>query len=94
MYGLIGQILAQPGERSMLQGVFVGLVGQMPGCVSYVVAEDRENPDALWITEVWDSQEHHAASLELPVVKNAIALGRPHIVGFGHRFETTPVTGV
>ncbi len=43
----------------------------MPGCLSYVVARDPKDPDAIWITEVWDSKESHAASLQLPAVREA-----------------------
>ena len=45
------------------------------------------------ITEVWDSAELHHASLALPGVQQAIARARPHITGFGERFETEPVGG-
>lgn len=66
----------------------------MPGCLSYIVATDPTDADALWITEVWDSSASHKASLGLPMVKEALAAGRPLIVGFGERFETSPLGGV
>ena len=28
----------------------------MPGCLSYVVARDPTDADAIWITEVWDAR--------------------------------------
>ncbi len=94
MYGLIGKMLAQPGQRDALAAILLeGLVG-MPGCLSYVVAADPTNFDALWITEVWVSQQAHRDSLSLPSVQAAIARGRPLIAGFGERFETNPLGGV
>lgn len=65
----------------------------MPGCLSYIVAQDPTEADAIWITEVWATQESHGASLSLPSVKNAISLGKPLIAGFGERFETGPIGG-
>ena len=50
--------------------------GSMPGRLSYVVAEDPNDPDALWVTEVWVDQAAHRASLQLPAVQAAIAKGR------------------
>lgn len=94
MYGLIGQMMATPGQRETLVAILAEGTEAMPGCLSYVVAHDGENPDAIWITEVWDSKESHAASLKLPAVQAAIGKARPIIAGFGHRFETTPVAGV
>ncbi len=93
-YGLIGQMLSQPGKRDELVGYLRDATGAMPGCLSYVIALDSENPDAIWITEVWDSRESHAASLKLPAIQAAIAKARPIIAGFGQRFETVPVAGV
>jgi quinol monooxygenase YgiN len=65
----------------------------MPGCLSYIVAKDQSDPDTIWVTEVWDSQENHARSFALPSVQKAIEQGRPLIAGFGERFETNPVGG-
>lgn len=65
----------------------------MPGCLSYVVAEDHDGPDSIWVTEVWTSRESHLASLELSAVQSAIGRGRPLIAGFEQRVETRPVGG-
>ncbi|SEI82784.1 Quinol monooxygenase YgiN [Sphingobium sp. AP50] len=94
LYGLIGQMLASPGKRDELVGYLKEATRAMPGCLSYVVALDTANPDAIWITEVWDSRESHAASLKLPAVRAAIAKARPIIAGFPQHFETVPVAGV
>jgi len=93
MYGLIGKMIALPGQRDALIMILVEGVSGMPGCLSYIVAKDQTDANALWITEVWDSQASHAASLTLPSVKQAIAKGMPLIAGFGERFETEPVGG-
>ena len=93
MYGLIGKMLAQPGQRDALIAILLDGTAAMPGCLSYVIARDGADPDALWITEAWDSQDSHKASLALPEVRDAIARGRPLIAGFGERFETEPVGG-
>jgi quinol monooxygenase YgiN len=93
MYGLIGKILAVSGARDELAAILIDGVGGMPGCLSYVVALDPADPDALWVTEVWTDGNAHLASLSLPSVQDAIARGRPLIAGFGERFETLPVGG-
>jgi quinol monooxygenase YgiN len=93
MYGLIGKVTTMPGQRGAFAVILLGGTGSMPGCLSYVVAEDPSEPDALWITEVWDSQASHQASLRLPSVQAAIAKGRPLIAGFSNRVETVPLGG-
>lgn len=93
MYGLIGKMRAQPGQRDALIALLMEGTAAMPGCLSYVIAKDTSDPDALWITEAWDKQASHQASLALPAVQAAIAKGRPLIAGFGEHFETEPVGG-
>ena len=93
MYGLIGKMTAVSGERDALAEILATASEAMPGCLSYVVARDSEDADALWVSEVWESKEAHEASLSLPSVREAISKGRPMIAGFGERFETEPVGG-
>lgn len=94
MYGLIGKITTVDGKRDELAAILVEGTGGMPGCLSYVVAGDPGEPNALWVTEVWTDQESHLASLKLPSVQDAIARGRPLITGFESRVETRPLGGV
>lgn len=51
----------------------------MPGCLNYIVAKDRKDESGNWITEVWESEASHSASLILPIVKETITKGRPLI---------------
>src|SRR3546814_631402 len=90
-YGLIGQMIAQPGQRGALAAILTEGTDAMPGNFAYIVGEDAENPDALWIVELWADKAAHAASLQLPAVQAAIAKGRPLIAGFGSRAEFKPV---
>lgn len=94
MYGLIGRIKAVSGKRAELASVLVQEDGSMPGCLSYVVAEDPADANALWVTEVWVDQAAHRASLQLPAVQAAIAKGRPLIAGFDNRVETKVLGGI
>ncbi len=94
MYGLIGKALAAPGKRDELLQILLEGTRDMPGCLSYIVAKDAADPDGIWITEVWDSEASHQASLSLPLMRAAIAKGRPLIAGFAERFTTEPIGGV
>jgi len=93
MYGILGKLTTIPGRRDELVAILLEGTGQMPGCLSYIIALDTSEADAIWITEVWDNKESHAASLKLPSVQQAIAKGRSLIAGFSNRVETIPVGG-
>lgn len=94
MYGLIGKMTAVAGERDRLIDILLTGITEMPGCLSYVVAKDPSDADAIWITEVWDSEESHKNSLSLPSVQQAIAKGRSLIASFDERIVTAPAGGV
>lgn len=93
MYGLIGRMKAAAGKRDELIAILLESIGEMPGCLSYVVAQDPSDGDAIWITEVWDSADSHKNSLSLPAVRAAITKAKPLIAGFDQHFETQPVGG-
>lgn len=93
MYGLIGKITAKPGEREALIGLMLTATTAMPGCLSYIVARDPADPDAIWVTEVWDDEASHKASLQLPEVQATIAQAIPLIADFAPGTVTEPVGG-
>lgn len=93
MYGLVGKITAEPGQRDALIDILLEGTADMPGCLSYIVAKDPVDADSIWVTEVWESQARHEASLSSPAVQQAMAEGRPLIAEFGERFETEPIGG-
>lgn len=93
MHGLIGKMKAVPGQRDALVSILLEGVSTMPGCLSYIVALDPADPDAIWVTEAWDSEASHKASLSLPAVQEAIARGKPLIAAFEQYIQTVPVGG-
>ena len=77
-----------------MAAVLVQEDGSMPGCLSYVVAEDPGDADSLWVTEVWVDEAAWRASLDLPAVREAIAKGKPLIAGFDSRVVTNVLGGI
>ena len=93
MYGLTGKMVAQAGKRDELGKILIDGVAGMPGCLSYIVANDPSDANLIWITEAWESKDAHAASLSLPSVREAITKGRPLIASMSAVAETTPIGG-
>jgi quinol monooxygenase YgiN len=91
MYGLINKLVAAPGKRGELARIIADSSRGLSGCVSYTVALDRAEPDALWVTEVWQDKAAHDGSLQNPEVRAAIERGRPLVAGFALKAETEPV---
>ncbi len=54
-YGLIQEIVAREGKQDELARLLLEHLPNMEGCLSFMVAEDVENTNRLWITEVWET---------------------------------------
>ena len=95
-YGLCGIMKAQPGQRDALLDVLLDAadpVANLPGCEVWIVNTMPDDPDAIWVTEVWRSEADHATSLAGDDVRAIIARARPLMAGFGARFTLEPVGG-
>jgi quinol monooxygenase YgiN len=93
MFGLIGKMIAKPDKRDELISILINGVSGMPGCLSYIVAKDPTDSNAIWITEVWQTEAQHKASLSMPEVRAAITKGKPLIDSFAEYHTTTPIGG-
>lgn len=93
MWGLITKITLLPGKRDEMIRILKESAAEMPGCLSYIVAQDTANENTIWVTEVWDSMASHEASLSLPAVRNAIPLGKAIVSNFERIAVTSPVWG-
>ncbi|MBL4870773.1 MAG: antibiotic biosynthesis monooxygenase [Robiginitomaculum sp.] len=93
MYGLIAKITAIDGKRDALSSILIEGLREMPGNLSYIVANDAANANDLWITEVWVDQAAHQNSLSLSSVQKAIKVARPLMAGMVRIAETRPVGG-
>ncbi len=87
MFMLHGRLSAQAGKRDDLLAILSDGEQEepMPGCRLYLVAVDESDADGVWVTEVWESEEAHAASLRLDRVKERIARAMPILDPAGFR---------
>ena len=96
MYGLHGKIRATPDQREALLGHLLDaarLLADLDGCHLYLVSRAIDDPDGIWVTEVWRSQADHQVSLAHDAIKNLIAVARPLIAGMSDRSEFAPAGG-
>ncbi len=66
----------------MLQASHV--IENQPGCQAYIVIRSMSDPDQVLITEIWDSQQTHQASLASKEVSNIINSTRSLIAQMQH----------
>jgi len=90
-YGLFGKFAAQPGKRDELVTCLLQaarLLGRNSACIHYLVSTSDE-PEAVWVYEVWTSAAAHDASLEPEDVQALIQQARPLIAGMSDQMQLT-----
>ena len=82
-YGCIASMRTQPGSRDEVVSILLSAADGLreAGCDLYVVGLSHDDDVTIWVTEVWQTKEHHDASLELPEAKSAISKARPMLTG-------------
>lgn len=77
-----GKATAKPGKGAELAGILIEAAGMNDagsGCLQYEVNRAADDPDTIWVTEKWTSQEAVKASLENEDTRALIAKARPLI---------------
>jgi quinol monooxygenase YgiN len=87
----IGTLGTQPGKRDELVALLTrpGPALTEIGCLLYEVGISDDDPDTVFVAELWTSADAHRESLSLPSVQAAIAEARPLLSGVmgGIRFD-------
>jgi quinol monooxygenase YgiN len=87
----IGTLGAVPGRRDELVALLTRPSRELAatGCLLYEVGVSDDEPDTVFVAELWESAEAHRASLGLASVQAAIAEARPLLSGEmgGVRFD-------
>ncbi|WP_250003859.1 putative quinol monooxygenase [Actinoplanes sp. M2I2] len=95
-YGYIASMRTRPGHRDEVAAILTGGADGLraAGCHLYLVGLAADDEETLWVTELWESKEHHDASLRLPETREAIARARPMLTGEFTSRETTIAGGL
>jgi len=79
----VGTLGAQPGKRDELVAQLTRPSEELAaaGCLLYEVGVSDEEPDTVFVVELWTSAAAHRSSLQLPAVQQSIAEARPLLSG-------------
>lgn len=73
--GRYAKALAKPGKGEELAQKLLEVaraLREAPGCQLYVINRSLADPDVIWVTELWQSQEQLDAALESPEARERI----------------------
>ncbi|WP_127583698.1 putative quinol monooxygenase [Paenibacillus koleovorans] len=83
-FGMHVKFTAQSGKRDTLLELLLEAASAMesvPECRLYFVNVTDTEPDTIWVTEVWNDEAAHQASLADEATKAAIQQAMPLIAG-------------
>ncbi len=97
-YGLFGKIVALDGKRDRLVEILLHaaeLLKQNEKCLFYIVGKS-DNPNDIWVSELWEDKEAHDASLEPKDISELIMTARPLIADMpaGTEFQVLGGKGI
>ncbi|RWZ54518.1 antibiotic biosynthesis monooxygenase [Halobacillus fulvus] len=79
-FGLYGKLVAVEGKQNRLADIMTNVatfMEEVEGCELYVVNVSEEEPDAIFVFEVWEDEEAHQASLTLETTRSLIGQAKP-----------------
>jgi quinol monooxygenase YgiN len=79
----VGSLGTKPGHRDNVVSILLRPMPELrdAGCLLYEVGINDESPDTVFVCELWESAQAHAASLQLGSVRAAIQEAMPLLSG-------------
>lgn len=79
----VGTLGVHPGQREALVSILTRRSAELAdiGCLLYEVGVNDDQPDTVFVAELWTSADAHRASLQLESVQQQIAEARPLLTG-------------
>ena len=94
-FGLFNRFEVAEGERDTMVDILLEAAESMKDldeCEVYLVNSSKDNPNSVFVYEVWKDAEAHQASLGLEATRTLIARAKPIMTGM-ERISTLHVEG-
>ena len=88
-FDCVNKFTTQSGKYEELKTILLKAADALEAnsdCLQYLISTPNE-PETLYVNEIWTSKQTHYASLELPKVKAVIAQAMPLIVSVSNILE-------
>ncbi|MCW2631857.1 MAG: hypothetical protein JWR88_819 [Pseudonocardia sp.] len=95
-YALINKLTSKAGQRGRVVEILVEsgkLFDANDACLLYMVSEDDDDRDLIWVVDLWTSKDEHAEALQAPELRPFIEQAMPLLEGMPEQLEVRPVGG-
>lgn len=83
-FGLFGKFIIKEGERDTMVDILLEAAESMNNldeCEIYLVNISEDEPNSVYVYEVWSNENAHQASLNLEATQTLIKRAKPIITG-------------
>ena len=95
-FALLNRLTAKPGRRDRVIEILLEsgkLFDDNSACRLYLVAESADDPNLIWVADLWTSEEEHAEALEAPDMRPFVEECMPLLEGMPEQIRVRPVGG-
>ena len=89
-YALLNRLTTKPGQRERVVELLLEsgrLFDDNPSCHLYLVSESADEPDIVWVVDLWTSEAEHAAALKAPELRPFVEATVPLLEGPPHQLR-------
>jgi quinol monooxygenase YgiN len=93
---LLNRLTAKPGQRQRLVEILLEsgkLFDDNSACLLYLVSESTDDPNLVWVVDLWTSQQAHAEALKAPQLQPFVEQAMPLLESMPDQIEVRPVGG-
>jgi quinol monooxygenase YgiN len=95
-FALLNRLTAKPGTRDRVVEILLEsgkLFDDNPSCRLYLVSEAAEDPNLIWVVDLWTSEEEHAKALQQPEMRPFVEKCIPLLEGMPEQIGMVPMGG-
>jgi quinol monooxygenase YgiN len=95
-YALLNKLTAKSGQRERVVEILLEsgkLFDGNPNCFLYLVSESTQEPDVIWVVDLWATQEDHAEALKAPELRPFVERAIPLLEGMPQQIALRPAGG-
>lgn len=89
-YALINKMTVKAGKRDEVVAILLESGKQFnnhPSCILYLVYKDKNDPDVIWVEDVWTSHDDHSAAMNAPEMRSYITKCMPLLDGMPQQID-------
>jgi quinol monooxygenase YgiN len=95
-HSLLNRLTAKTGQRQRVVEILLEsgrLFDDNEACLLYLVSESQDDPNLIWVVDLWTNKEAHAEALMAPELRPYVEQAMPLLEGMPEQIEVRPVGG-